>query len=177
MRVVLAEHIAHGAGRFLVLGDYPKGSHLPKVLTDESLKILDRYRNDSFLLYLAFYSVHTPLQGREDLIAKYKAKRQKLLDASEREFGPEEQVWPVKQARQVRLRQCHPVYAAMVEAMDEQIGRVLDKLDVYIVPGPAMTEVGDGIIFQKQNVVFIYNRHYKLVTESIIWTKSSLYDY
>ena len=111
------------------LGDYPKGSHLPKVLTDESLKILDRYRNDSFLLYLAFYSVHTPLQGREDLIAKYKAKRQKLLDASEREFGPEEQVWPVKQARQVRLRQCHPVYAAMVEAMDEQIGRVLDKLE------------------------------------------------
>jgi arylsulfatase A-like enzyme len=111
------------------LGDYPKGSHLPKVLTDESLKILDRYKNDPFLLYLAFYSVHTPLQGREDLIAKYKAKRQKLLDAAEREFGPEEQVWPVEQERQVRLRQCHPVYAAMVEAMDEQIGRVLDKLE------------------------------------------------
>jgi arylsulfatase A-like enzyme len=111
------------------LGDYPKGSHLPKVLTDESLKILDQYRNDSFLLYLAFYSVHTPLQGREDLIDKYKAKRQKLLDPGEREFGPEEQVWPVEQERQVRIRQCHPVYAAMVEAMDEQIGRVLDKLE------------------------------------------------
>jgi arylsulfatase A-like enzyme len=111
------------------LGDYPKGSHLPKVLTDESLKILDRYRNDPFLLYLAFYSVHTPLQGRDDLIAKYKAKRQKLLDAQEREFGPEEQVWQVEEQRQVRLRQCHAVYAAMVEAMDEQIGRVLDKLE------------------------------------------------
>jgi len=111
------------------LGDYPKGSHLPKVLTDESLKILDQYRNNPFLLYLAFYSVHTPLQGREDLIAKYKAKRQRLLDAGEREFAPEEQVWPVKQRRQVRIRQCHAVYGAMVEAMDEQIGRVLDKLD------------------------------------------------
>jgi len=111
------------------LGDYPKGSHLPKVLTDESLKILDRYKNDPFLLYLAFYSVHTPLQGREDLIAKYKAKRKKLLDTQEREFGPEEQVWPVEQQRRVRLRQCHAVYAAMVEAMDEQIGRVLDKLE------------------------------------------------
>ena len=44
------------------LGDYPKGSHLPKVLTDESLKLLDRYQNDPFLLYLAYYSVHTPLQ-------------------------------------------------------------------------------------------------------------------
>jgi arylsulfatase A-like enzyme len=111
------------------LGDYPKGSHLPKVLTDESLKILDQYRNNHFLLYLAFYSVHTPLQGRKDLIAKYKTKRQKLLDSEEREFGPEEQVWPVDDRRRVRLRQCHAVYAAMVEAMDEQIGRLLDKLE------------------------------------------------
>jgi len=111
------------------LGDYPKGSHLPKVLTNESLKLLDRYKNDPFLLYLAFYSVHTPLQGREDLIAKYKAKRQKILDADEREFASEEQVWPVKKPRQVRIRQCHAVYGAMVEAMDEQIGRVLDKLE------------------------------------------------
>jgi arylsulfatase A-like enzyme len=45
------------------------------------------------------------------------------------EFGPEEQVWPTDQARQVRLRQTHAVYAAMVEAMDEQVGRVLDQLD------------------------------------------------
>lgn len=111
------------------LGDYPKGSHLPKVLTDESLKILDQNKKNPFLLYLAYYSVHTPLQGREDLIAKYKAKRQQLLDADEREFASEEQVWPTKKPRQVRIRQCHAVYGAMVEAMDEQIGRVLDKLD------------------------------------------------
>jgi arylsulfatase A-like enzyme len=110
------------------LRPYPKGSHLPKVLTDESLKILDRYKDGPFLLYLAFYSVHTPLQGRADLIAKYKAKRKAVLDPDEREFGPEEQVWPVKTPRKVRIRQGHPVYAAMVEAMDEQIGRVLDKI-------------------------------------------------
>jgi arylsulfatase A-like enzyme len=111
------------------LGDYPKGSHLPKVLTDESLKLLDQYKGGPFLLYLAFHSVHTPLQGREDLVAKYNAKRQTVLDADEREFGPEEQVWPVKDERRVRLRQAHAVYAAMVEAMDEQVGRVLDRLE------------------------------------------------
>jgi len=111
------------------LGDYPEGSHLPKVLTDESLKLLDEYENNPFLLYLAYYSVHTPLQGRDDLIAKYQARRQEILDAEEREFGPEEQVWPVSSQRRVRLRQCHAVYGAMVEAMDEQIGRVLDKLE------------------------------------------------
>ena len=90
------------------LGEYEEGAHLPKVLTDEALKILDGYRDDRFLLYLAFYSVHTPLQGRQDLIAKYQAKREEWLASDEPEFGPEEQVWPVDQARQVRLRQCHP---------------------------------------------------------------------
>jgi len=111
------------------LGDYEAGSHLPKVLTDESLKLLDQYGDKLFLLYLAFYSVHTPLQGREDLIAKYEARRKEWLAADEPQFGPEEQVWPGAGDRKVRIRQCHPTYAAMVEAMDEQIGRVLDKLE------------------------------------------------
>jgi len=35
----------------------------------------------------------------------------------------------VKARRQVRIRQANAAYAAMVEAMDEQIGRVLDKLE------------------------------------------------
>jgi len=45
------------AGRYLDESDYPDGSHLPKVLTDESLKILDEYQNSPFMLYLAYYSV------------------------------------------------------------------------------------------------------------------------
>ena len=111
------------------LDSYPEGSHLPRVLTDETLRLMDEYKDDPFLLYLAFYSVHTPLQGRDDLIAKYEAKRDRILAEEEREFGPEEQVWPTDNERRVRIRQAHPTYAAMVEAMDEQIGRVLDRLD------------------------------------------------
>lgn len=111
------------------LGEYPEGSHLPKVLTNESLAILDQYKDQPFLLYLAYYSVHIPLQGRQDLIAKYQAKRDKLLAEDAVEFGPEEQVWPGAKERTVRIRQCHAVYGAMVEAMDEQIGRVLNRLD------------------------------------------------
>ncbi len=111
------------------LGEYPDGSHLPKVLTDESLRLLGQYRDNPFLLYLAYYSVHTPLQGRDDLVGKYQAIRQKLLADNKTEFGPEEQVWPVEKPRRMRIRQCHAIYGAMVEAMDEQIGRVLDKLE------------------------------------------------
>jgi len=112
------------------LEDYPAESHLPRVLTNESLRLLHEYRNERFLLYLAFYSVHTPLQGREDLVDKYEARREAWLDPGEAEFGWEEQVWPGAGERRVRLRQAHATYAAMVEAMDEQVGRVLDGLEM-----------------------------------------------
>lgn len=112
------------------LVNYPTGSHLPAVLTTEALNLLNKYKDDRFLLYLSFYSVHTPLQGREPLIDKYEARRATWLDPKEPEFGPEEQVWPEAGERRVRIRQNHPTYAAMVEAMDEQIGRVLNRLDM-----------------------------------------------
>jgi arylsulfatase A-like enzyme len=111
------------------LADYPEGSHLPRVLTDESLAVMEKYKDKPFLLYLAYYSVHTPLHGRQDLIAKYQAKRDRLLAEDATEFGPAEQIWPGGKERRVRIRQCHAVYGAMVEAMDEQVGRVLNKLE------------------------------------------------
>lgn len=111
------------------LPSYPKGTHLPKVLTDETIKLIEQSTNNPWLLCLNYYSVHAPLQGREDLVKKYEAKRAKLLADGQPEFGPEEQVWPVKARREVRIRQANATYAAMVEAMDAQIGRVLDKLE------------------------------------------------
>ena len=111
------------------LPELPEGTHLPKALTDESLRIMDQFRGDPFLIYLSYYSVHTPLQGREDLVKKYEAKRKQWMADSKAEFAEEEQVWPTDKKREVRIRQGHAVYAAMVEAMDEQIGRVLDHLE------------------------------------------------
>ncbi|MCB1080164.1 MAG: sulfatase-like hydrolase/transferase, partial [Verrucomicrobiae bacterium] len=77
----------------------------------------------------SFYSVHTPLIAREDLRQKYAAKAERLKLGAKEHFGPEEQIWNVKAQRQVRILQDHAVYAAMVEAMDLAVGKVLDKLD------------------------------------------------
>lgn len=108
------------------LADGPEGEHLTRRLTDEALKLLDESKDKPFLLYLAFYTVHTPLQAPKDLVEKYQAKAKSVSGS---EFGPEEQVWPeAKQERQVRIAQKHPVYAAMVETMDTSVGRILDKL-------------------------------------------------
>ena len=78
-----------------------------------------------FLIYLSFHSVHTPLMGRPDLVEKYKAKAAKITGEG---FAEEEQVFG-KRIRKVRVLQKHAVYAAMVEAMDEAVGQVLQQLE------------------------------------------------
>ncbi len=111
--------------------DAPDGEHLPARLTDETIRYLEaRDADRPFLAVLSYYSVHTPLQGRDDLVRKYEARRDALGLTDEQRFGDEEQVWPDRGAtRPVRVRQDHAVYGAMVEAMDEHIGRLLGAID------------------------------------------------
>lgn len=104
--------------------DGPDGEHLPDRLAMETCKFMEQNKDGKFFALLSFYSVHTPLIGRPDLVAKYKKKAAKI---SGKEFGPEEQVFG-KRKREVRILQKHAVYAAMVEAMDEAVGKVMKKV-------------------------------------------------
>jgi len=116
----------YGPGKYFVpygnprLSDGPSGEHLPDRLASEANKFIETNKNQPFFAFFSFYSVHTPLQSRPDLQAKYEAKKQKL--GLEPKFGREE-------PRDVRLVQEHAVYAGMVEAMDAAVGKVLGKLD------------------------------------------------
>lgn len=110
------------------LTDGPDGEHLPARLAQEACEFITEHRDRPFFAYLAFYSVHTPLMGRPDLVEKYR-RRIAELDDSDPEFADEEQVWPDGKDRRVRISQRHAVYAAMVEAMDAAVGKVLDQLD------------------------------------------------
>ena len=105
----------------------PDGDHLPDRLARDTAKFIDDNKDKPFFAYLAFYSVHTPLIGRPDLVKKYKAKAAEIAGE---EFADEEQIFPnVKKKRRVRILQKHPVYAAMVEAMDLAVGKVLKQLE------------------------------------------------
>ena len=106
----------------------PDGEHLTQRLTQEAVQILEKFQDDPFLLYFAFYTVHTPLQAPPHLIEKYEAKAARVSVQGPR-FVEEEQVWPVGAQREVRVIQDHPTYAAMVETMDTAVGRVLDQLE------------------------------------------------
>lgn len=110
------------------LTDGPKGEHLTARLATEATKIVERFKDGPFLLYLCFYEVHTPLQAPKELIGKYEAKAKKLGLEGKTEFADEEQVAPNGGPRKVRTLQKHATYAAMVESMDTAVGRVLAKL-------------------------------------------------
>ncbi len=102
------------------LTDGPDGEHLPDRLATETAKFIEANKDRPFFAYYSFYDVHTPLMARGDLRKKYEAKRARL--------GLTEK-WGREEPRDVRLVQEHVVYAAMVEAMDLAVGKVLTKLD------------------------------------------------
>tara|TARA_R110002049_G_scaffold72490_6_gene187392 strand:+ start:77387 stop:78655 length:1269 start_codon:yes stop_codon:yes gene_type:complete len=103
----------------------PAGDHLPDRLARDTASFIKDHHDEPFLAYLAFYSVHTPLIGRPDLVRKYEEKAKSV---SGEEFADEEQVFG-DQPRKVRVLQKHAVYAAMVEAMDQAVGKVLQQLE------------------------------------------------
>ncbi len=125
----------YGPGKYFTpygnprLTDGPEGEHLPDRLARETVTFITEHRDEPFLAYLAFYSVHTPLMAPPELVEKYRVKAERLGLADKPHFGPEEQVWPDATERQVRTVQAHAVYAAMVEAMDTAVGHVLGALD------------------------------------------------
>ncbi len=102
------------------LPDGPPGEHLPDRLATETAKFIETHKDRPFFAYFSFYDVHTPLMARDDLRKKYEAKRTKLGLSDK---------WGREGERDVRLTQDHVVYAAMVEAMDQAVGKVLAKLD------------------------------------------------
>lgn len=104
------------------LSDGPKGEYLNKRLTDEALRFLESAAKNEhpFLLYFAHYAVHTPLQARSEVVEKYQEKAGKLPSTT-----PE---FLTDHGRRVRQVQNHPVYGAMVDSLDESVGRVLNKL-------------------------------------------------
>ena len=103
------------------IDDGPAGEHLPDRLANETVRFIESHRHKPFFAMLSFYSVHVPLVAREDLRQKYSRKRNP--------FGETDSpIYSFDGDTRVRSIQEHAVYAAMVEAMDQAVGKVLDSL-------------------------------------------------
>jgi arylsulfatase A-like enzyme len=109
-----------------------EGECLTDRLTDESIAFMEAHSGEPFFLYLSFYAVHTPLQARPDLIRKYERKIDSLgLDRDKMETSEREWISKAPPGGRFmeRTRQGHPVYAGMVETLDRNVGRLMEKLE------------------------------------------------
>ena len=115
-------------------GPEDEGRYLPDRLGEEAVALVEEQADadDPFFLHYAPYLVHTPLQAPSDAAERYEQKRESLGldDEDEIEVGGRFPAEHKKERRiERRLVQSHPTYAAMVEALDRNVGRVLDALE------------------------------------------------
>jgi arylsulfatase A-like enzyme len=76
------------------------GAYLTDRLGDEAVKFIGENKDKPFFLYMPHFAVHLPVQGKPELVAKYR--------------------------RMLRPEKAHhnPSYAAMAESMDQSVARV-----------------------------------------------------
>ncbi|MEM9931205.1 MAG: sulfatase [Bacteroidota bacterium] len=104
-----------------VLPNKQAGENLSMRLADETTKfIAARDRSRPFFAMLSFYAVHGPIQTTREKWGKYMAKAV-AAGVDSTGFGMERRL-------PIRLKQDNPVYAGLVEQMDDAVGEVLDAL-------------------------------------------------
>lgn len=86
------------------LPDGPEGEYLTDRLTEEALGFMETHQNEPFFLYFPHYAVHTPIQGKDSLTARFSQKE--AVDDQD-----------------------NAAYAAMIASLDESVGRMMEKLE------------------------------------------------
>ncbi len=99
----------------------PRGQSLTQRLADETIAFIEQNTNRPFLAYLAFYAVHGPIETTHPLWQKYRAKASAQPKPAER--------FVIDRTLPVRIVQDNPIYAGLIDEMDNATGRVLKKLD------------------------------------------------
>lgn len=93
----------HSPYKYPNLNQSEKGEYLTDRLTKEAVEFIEENKERPFFLYLTHYAVHTPIQARDELIAKYRAKPK------------------TKHHKNAK-------YAAMIESVDHSVRDVLAAL-------------------------------------------------
>ena len=84
--------------------DGPEGEYLTDRIGNEVVKFIENNQNSPFFAYVPFYSVHTPIQSKEQYREKY------LNKTSDKYHN-------------------RPDYAAMIQSLDENVGKILNKIE------------------------------------------------
>ena len=82
----------------------PKDEYLTDRIGDEVVKFIEKNKGNNFFAYVPFFSVHTPIQSKSEYEKKYRNKESN-------EYHNRED------------------YAGMIQSLDENIGKILEKID------------------------------------------------
>ena len=113
------------------LEDGPVGEYLTDRQTDEAIKFIEDTKDKPFYLYLSYYAVHNPMQGKEELIKRFTAKADSMGLTKMQPFTREKE-WIKKSMSdnfKERIVQSNPVYAAMIYSVDENLGKLFKRLE------------------------------------------------
>ena len=110
-----------------VLEDGLVGEYLPERLTSETIDFLEKHSGQPVFAMLSFYTVHTPIQASINYIDHYEQKAIHLgMDGTAALID--------EGLGKTVLEPYNVAYASMVQAMDEQVGRLIramKDLDLY----------------------------------------------
>ena len=99
------------------------GDYLTDKLTDQAIEFVETNQAQPFFLCFAHYAVHTPIQSPKHLVDKFKTKRETTFAQAT--------VAPIQERNNSnsRARQDDPAYAAMLENLDFNVGRLLQRVN------------------------------------------------
>lgn len=130
------------------LEDGPEGQYLTDHLTDVAIEKIKNRGSKPFFLNLWHYAVHTPIDAPADLVSKYEKKAASLRLDQIDPVVPGEYFPCIEKSDQRitrRIVQSDPAYAAMLENLDTNIGRLIHLLDTEGIAEETM------IIFTSDN--------------------------
>lgn len=124
------------------------GEYLTDRLTTEALRLMDGAAGSPFFLSLNFHNPHTPIEAKPELVERYRARIQP------------------------GMRHRNPNYAAMIRTLDENVGRVVRKLDELKIADRTL------LVFTSDNGGFIGQNQGQTVTNNapLRSGKGSLYE-
>lgn len=107
------------------MDDHPeeKGMSLPEKLAKETSSFIEQYKDTTFFAFLSFYAVHSPIQSSQEKWRKYRDKAEAM--------GIAETGFEMGYFLPIRQVQDNPVYAGLVEHMDDAVGSVLETLKTH----------------------------------------------